>query len=157
MPSENPRPPALLRLPVFALSHLGRAARGAVRTAFARDGLSGRGHFVLVCLSEYGELSQRELADLIAMDRSDLVKLLDTLESSGQLRRAADPRDRRRHVLSITPAGAETMRRGEHLMGRATDDLLHRLTPDERATLHRLILRALDLPDIRATGRPGDL
>jgi hypothetical protein len=28
--------------------------------------------------------------------------------------------------------------------------------PDERATLHRLILRALDLPDSRATGQPGD-
>ena len=125
------------------------SASGAVRGAFSRAGLSGRAHFVLVCLHEYGELSQRELADLIAMDRSDLVKLLDTLERSGQVRRAVDPGDRRRHLLSITPAGVETMRRGEDVMGEATDELLHRLTPDERATLHGLILRALDLPDIR--------
>jgi DNA-binding MarR family transcriptional regulator len=154
---DTTRPPALLRLPVFALSHLGRAARGAVRGAFSRAGLSGRAHFVLVCLHEYGELSQRELADLIAMDRSDLVKLLDTLERSGQVRRAVDPGDRRRHLLSITPAGVDTMRRGEAVMGEATDDLLHRLTPDERATLHGLILRALDLPDIASTRPGGDL
>jgi MarR family transcriptional regulator, lower aerobic nicotinate degradation pathway regulator len=154
---DTTRPPALLRLPVFALSHLGRAARGAVRGAFSRAGLSGRAHFVLVCLHEYGQLSQRELADLIAMDRSDLVKLLDTLERDGQVSRAVDAADRRRHVLSITPAGTATMRRGEDVMGEATDALLHRLTADERATLHALILRAIDLPEIQATRPAGDL
>ena len=149
MPTEDipTRPPVLLHLPAFALSHLGRVARTALKNAFTREGLSARAHFALLCLSEYGDLSQRELADHIAMDRSDLVKLLDELERSGQVRREPDPRDRRRHVLSITPAGAKTLVAGEEIIDRATDEVLARLSPEERAVLHRLTLHALDALD----------
>ena len=135
--------PALLAMPAFALAHIGRAARGAIKGTFEREGLSFRAHFVLLCLNTHGGLSQRELADRVGMDRSDLVKLLDGLETSGRLRRAPDPHDRRRHLLSITPEGAATLKRGEHLVGQATDQVLGRLSDEERATLHRLTLRAL--------------
>ncbi|MCW7944439.1 hypothetical protein AAW14_21070 [Streptomyces hygroscopicus] len=137
------RPPVLLNLPVFALSHLGRVARGATRTAFAHEGLSSRAHFVLLCLHKYGELSQRDLSDRIAMDRSDLVKLIDGLEQSGHLQRRPDPNDRRRHALSISPLGVEALGRGERILHQATDEVLARLSPDERIALHRLVLRAL--------------
>lgn len=137
------RPPVLLDVPAFALAHLGRIARTALKDAFAREGLSARAHFALLCLSEYGTLSQRELADHIAMDRSDLVKLLDELERAGQVRRAPDPGDRRRHVLSITPAGTTALGTGEEIIDRATDEVLRRLSPEQRTTLHRLTRQAL--------------
>lgn len=137
------RPAVLLRLPGFALARLGRRAHSAIRQAFADQGLSARAHFVLVCLDEYGGLSQRELADHLTMDRSDLVKVLDELETSGQVRRDPDPQDRRRHRLSLTKAGASTLRRGAHILDEATENLLAGLTPNQRATLHQLTLRAL--------------
>jgi DNA-binding MarR family transcriptional regulator len=130
-------------LPVFALVRAGRAAHQAVKEAFAGEGLSVRAHFVLLCLREYGGLSQRELADWLGMDRSDLVKLLDELERSGQLRREPDPHDRRRHALTLTPEGADALRRGAEVLDRATDGFLSELDPDQRATLHDLVLRAL--------------
>src|SRR5262245_50919295 len=109
---DAPHPAALLRLPGFALAHLGRQVRSTIRQAFIDRGLSATAHFVLVCLDDYDGLSQRELADLLAMDRSDLVKVLDELEKSGQVRRDPDPRDRRRHRLSLTAAGSTTLRHG---------------------------------------------
>lgn len=141
------RPPVLLHLPGFALSHLGRIVRAGIKDAFADEGLSARAHFVLLCLADEGELSQRELADRVAMDRSDLVKLLDELEQADQVRRSPDPRDRRRHLLSATPAGLRALKRGEHVVDRATDQVLVRLSAKERATLHRLVLRALGRQD----------
>ncbi|WP_255949599.1 MarR family winged helix-turn-helix transcriptional regulator [Streptomyces odontomachi] len=134
---------ALLDVPVFALVRLGRLAHAVVRGAFADAGLSSRTHFVLLCLREDGRLSQRELADRVSMDRSDLVKVLDHLEHSGHLRREPDPHDRRRHLLSITPAGEQTLRRGEDLLTEATQQALAGLDAEQQTQLHRLTLQAL--------------
>lgn len=144
----HPRPPVLMQLPGFAISHLGRKVRGAMKSAFAREGLSTQAHFVLLCLAEYGQISQRELADLLEMDRSDLVRLLDAMEGEGDIQRRPHPGDRRRYALSVTPRGMETLERGAHLVHEATDAALARLDSDERETLHRLVLRALDVPDL---------
>lgn len=147
MPSPDPAPEpgssALLDVPVFALIHLGRLVHATVRGAFADAGLSARTHFVLLCLREDGRLSQRELADRVSMDRSDLVKVLDELEHSGHLRREPDPRDRRRHLLSITPRGRKTLQRGEKLLARTTQQALTALDADQQAHLHGLVRRAL--------------
>ena len=140
-------PSPLLDLPAFALVRLGRNTHAAVRAAFTQAGLSARTHFVLLCLHEYGQLSQRELADHVDMDRSDLVRLLDELEDSEQVRRDTDPHDRRRHVVSITPRGNRTLRRGQHLVDHATETVLSGLGPGDQATLHRLVRHALDTPN----------
>ncbi len=149
MPVEElpSRPPVLLNLPVFALSRLGHVLRGAVKDAFDQQGLSWRGHLVLLCVKEYAELSQRELADLVSMDASDLVKLLDGMERAGHLQRRAAPNDRRRHLLSITPEGVKALRRGQRIVDRATDGALASLDADDRKHLHQLVLRALDFGD----------
>lgn len=138
------RPPELLRLPGFALAHLGRVVRGNIRAAFVDHGLASQVHFVLACLDEYGTLSQRELADRLAMDRSDLTRLLDKLEEAGEVRREADPKDRRRYRLSITRSGKTTLKQGVQIMEEATNKVLAGLTTQERATLEHLVLRALE-------------
>jgi DNA-binding MarR family transcriptional regulator len=143
----------LLHLPGFALSHLGRITRTAIKDAFAQQGLSSRAHFVLLCLAECGGLSQRELADRIAMDKSDLVTVLDALEQYGHIRRSADPRDRRRHVLAITDTGMQTIEAGAHILDDATATVLSRLTAGQQATLHRLTMQALgeSVPTMKQT------
>ncbi|RNI23894.1 MarR family winged helix-turn-helix transcriptional regulator [Flexivirga caeni] len=134
---------ALLDVPAFALSRLGRLAHATVHDAFAGGGLSSRTYFVLRCLHEDGQMSQRELADRVSMDRSDLVKLLDQLENVGHLRRGPDPRDRRRHLLSITPRGVTIVEQGRRLLDQANEEVFASLNPNERATLHHLVRRAL--------------
>ncbi|MFE7114604.1 MarR family winged helix-turn-helix transcriptional regulator [Streptomyces sp. NPDC057654] len=146
MPVEElpSRPPVLLNLPVFALSRLGNVLRGAVKDAFEKEALSWREHLVLLCVKEYAELSQRELAGLMSMDASDLVKVLDGMERAGRLRRRPAPNDRRRHLLSITADGDEVLQRGRRILDRATARSLAPLNSDERRNLHQLVLRALD-------------
>ena len=101
---------------------------------------------VLWCVARSGPLSQRDVAERLRMDAGDLVGIVDALEEAGHLRRRRDPADRRRYALSITPGGVRTLERGAHLVDEATDAALARLDADERETLHRLVLRALDVP-----------
>jgi MarR family transcriptional regulator, lower aerobic nicotinate degradation pathway regulator len=140
------RPPALLRWPTYALGQLHHLAKARIDAALSDADLSLRGHFVLACLDEYGELSQQQVADRIAMDRSDIVKLIDRLEALGQVVRQRDTVDRRRHVLTLTTTGAGAFRQGEQIIEQATGDILSRLTAHERQTLHRLTLQALGEP-----------
>lgn len=141
--SRSRRPQGLLRWPTYALGQLHGFARSRVDTALHEKGLSVRVYFVLACLAEYGEMFQQQVADRIAVDRSDLVKLIDQLEECKQVVRRPDTSDRRRHVLSLTPKGKRDLQRSERIIEHVTREVLSRLTLDERRTLHRLTLQAL--------------
>ena len=50
-------------------------------------------------------LSQRELADQLVVDRSNVTGLVDRMEKAGWVRRADDPADRRVYRVQLTAAG----------------------------------------------------
>lgn len=50
-------------------------------------------------------LSQRELADQLVVDRSNVTGLVDRMEKAGWVRRADDPTDRRVYRVQLTAAG----------------------------------------------------
>jgi MarR family transcriptional regulator, lower aerobic nicotinate degradation pathway regulator len=136
-------PQGLWRWPSYALGQLHRLATTRLDATLGEQDLSLRTYAVLACLDESGKLSQQQVADRVAIDRSDLVKLLDQLEALGHVMRRPDPDDRRRHILILTAAGTQAVRQAEQAVGQATDDVFANLTAEERHTLHRLTLRAL--------------
>jgi DNA-binding MarR family transcriptional regulator len=69
--------------------------------------------------------------------------LLNELEPLGYVTRLRDPDDRRRHVVQLTPAGAEALGLAERAQEAIEDDVLRALDPSERATLWQLLTRAL--------------
>ncbi len=50
-------------------------------------------------------VSQRELADLLVVDRSNVTGLIDRMEAAGWVRRADDPADRRVYRVNLTGLG----------------------------------------------------
>ncbi len=50
-------------------------------------------------------LSQRELSDVLVVDRSNITGLLDRMEKSGWVRRADHPNDRRIYLVTLTDEG----------------------------------------------------
>lgn len=50
-------------------------------------------------------LSQRELSDVLVVDRSNITGLLDRMEQNGWVKRADHPTDRRVYLVRLTAAG----------------------------------------------------
>jgi DNA-binding MarR family transcriptional regulator len=101
---------------------------------------------LLMALSYLGDhdgAPQQELVDALCMDAKNVVLLLNELEDCGHLVRRRDSEDRRRHRVHITTAGRQALQRAASGQEDIEDDVLQALTADERATLWKLLTRAL--------------
>jgi DNA-binding MarR family transcriptional regulator len=108
-----------------------------------RLGLDLRLLMALSYLADHDDSPQQELVDALCMDAKNVVLLLNELEDRGMLIRRRDSEDRRRHRVNITDVGREALLHAGHAMQEVEDQVLQALDADERATLWRLLARAL--------------
>jgi DNA-binding MarR family transcriptional regulator len=113
------------------------------------EGLAGAGtrryHYsLLAALDEVGPASQAELSRRTTIDRSDMVAAINELVEQGYVERSTDPADRRRNVVTITPAGRRRLRQLDRLLAGVQDQLLGPLSPEERTELVALLTRLVD-------------
>jgi DNA-binding MarR family transcriptional regulator len=78
------------------------------------------------------------------LDPNNCVIMLNDLEDAGYVERRRDPTDRRRHIVSMTPAGERALELAEHKLETVEGEVLGNLTPAERAKLHDLLAKALE-------------
>lgn len=114
-------------------------ARRLVSEGFATADARGYHYRLLAALREFGPLSQADLGRRCRMDRSDVVAAVTELADAGFVERAADPADRRRNSVTITGAGVGQLRRLDHALEKAQDELLAPLSAAERETLIALL------------------
>jgi DNA-binding MarR family transcriptional regulator len=124
------------------LDHLARLGRRAAE-ASAPGGLRPRHLHALGVLNERGPLSQQELGEVLSLDPSNVVGLLNELEQRELVTRRRDPGDRRRHIVALSTKGEEALTNACSRIGSVEDDLLAALSIEERATLHDLLVRAV--------------
>jgi DNA-binding MarR family transcriptional regulator len=113
---------------------------------WARDANLRPGCFGVLRIVERtdGAVSQRDVAERMGIDPSDVVDLVDRLETAGYLRRRRDERDRRRYALELTPAGGQAIERFAGVARAVDEAVLAVLEPDQRVTLRALIQRVID-------------
>jgi DNA-binding MarR family transcriptional regulator len=132
--------------PVFLLKRLGMVAKERTMEAYDAIGASPYHYSVLAVLEEGARDTQAKIADALGYDRSWLVGLLDELEESGLIERKRDPEDRRRHLVSLNPAGKKRLAELRAISQRVENELLAALDPAQRVQLHELLLKlAADL------------
>ncbi|UPO76182.1 MarR family winged helix-turn-helix transcriptional regulator [Arthrobacter sp. Helios] len=85
--------------------------------------------------------SQRELAEFLSLDPSQIVALVDQLEKRGAVKRLADPRDRRSNIITPTAAGKRLYAEAAAVVAAASDTSLGALSPAERDQLRALLRR----------------
>jgi DNA-binding MarR family transcriptional regulator len=124
------------------LDHLARLTRLRSESALAPLGLRPRHLVALTVLRDHGDGSQQNLAAVLQIDRTNLVGLLNDLEREGLIARRRAEDDRRRHIVELTPGGAERLREAECAIATAENEVLGALDPDEREQLYRLLQRA---------------
>jgi DNA-binding MarR family transcriptional regulator len=107
------RPPVVPALAGYT-GHLLRAAHVA-SLANARSKLPNdaqpRIYGILTLLASTGPRSQQELGELLGVNRTIMVKVVDDMEAAGLLERRRNPADRRSYALQPTDAGLATRER----------------------------------------------
>jgi DNA-binding MarR family transcriptional regulator len=148
-------PDELLESDAFLLKRLGFQAKEQAMEAFSRAGLSPYHHAVLAVLDEGARDTQGSIADALGYDHGQLVGLLDELERQGLVERRRDPRDRRRHLVSMTADGRRTLERLRALVHELEDEFFAPLDAAQRAALHDLLLELARRHEPRCAGLPA--
>lgn len=89
-------------------------------------------------------LSQTRLGELVNMDRSTIVHVVDHFEALGAASREADPSDRRSHAVVLTKKGKALLAEAQIRARDVEVEFLAPLSHPERATLHDLLHKLFD-------------
>ena len=125
------------------LEHLVRVGRRASESSMSPGGLRPRHLIALKLLSERGPANQQGLSEALSLDPSNVVGLLNELEERGLITRRRDRADRRRHIVELSSLGEDELALAYARLSDVEDDLLSALSPEERATLYDLLVRAV--------------
>jgi DNA-binding MarR family transcriptional regulator len=113
------------------------------RTDPERLGIDLRLLMALSYLGDHDGSPQQEFVDALCIDAKNVVLLLNELEDCGHLVRRRDAEDRRRHRVFITETGRQVLEHAGRVQAEIEDEVLQGLDAEERATLTRLLTRAL--------------
>ncbi|KKO81419.1 MULTISPECIES: MarR family winged helix-turn-helix transcriptional regulator [Corynebacterium] len=157
MPSLNSVsiPTALLESPSFQLERLRRRTREGVEAALQTQQTTLREYWVLTCLVAETASSQSALSETLAIDASDMVRLLDSLESRNWVKRERDAKDRRRQIIASTKKGVKAHKELAVLVSKAEDEALDESTNKQLKHLRKLAA-AIIAADAPADTESGD-
>src|SRR5262249_34088101 len=141
---EDARPAVLMAKPSWLISEVSRLAHPLLTDRLATVGSRGYHYRLLAALAEFGPARQARLGRHTGVDRGDVAGAVADLAGRGLAVRAPDPADRRRNVISITPAGTAHLRRLDELLAGVQDELLAPLSRAEREQLTGLLNRILE-------------
>ena len=137
-------PPSLTGLTTYLLSRTGKIARGRLTGRFAERGLRLWHHAVLAALADFGPHVQRDLAARLAIDPSDLAKIVDELAGWESVERARDTADRRRVTVTLTEAGRTLLAEMDAEAEGVQDEVLEPLDAGEREQLNALLRKVFE-------------
>jgi DNA-binding MarR family transcriptional regulator len=127
-----------------------------LRTAFLRAsaiaarrfeaGTHPRDAGVLITLINSGPVSQQELVERLDVNRTLMVKLIDSLEQRGLVMRVRNPDDRRAYALHPTTLGREALAQMLPTMAEAEAELAEHLSAEEVERLKELLRPLIAAP-----------
>jgi DNA-binding MarR family transcriptional regulator len=140
VPADFTSTPVRLRAqPSWLLNQVALTGTRLVAEDLASRGLRRHHYALLATLDEVGPASQAELSRRTTIDRSDMVAAVNELADGGAIERAPDPADRRRNVITLTPAGRRLLRELDDRLDEVQARLLAPLSPADRTRLIALL------------------
>jgi DNA-binding MarR family transcriptional regulator len=124
------------------IDHLARRMRMRAESVLTPLGLRPRHLLTLTLLRDHAQSTQQSLSERLQIDRTNLVGLLNELESWELIERRRSDQDRRRHTVHLTPLGAERLAEAEFALAAVEDEILASLDAAQRETLYGLLQTA---------------
>lgn len=125
--------------------HLRRAQVAAFKhfaqSVTAQEGITPGLYGMLQVIANNSGLSQSRLAEVMEVDRSSIVKVVNALEDKGLIRRDSSPNDRRSYHLRMTAEGKLALRRIEEAVAKQDREFSAGLSDDARNLLITLLKR----------------
>lgn len=135
---------------LWSLSQLDALLRKEVGATIERaqiPGLNLRGYWALEAIAASSRLTQSELSEVLGIDRSDMVRLMDTLQEAGLAERTRDEADRRRQLISLTGKGEKVRSSLRRATRRAERSACAACPEDVAAKLRDWLAVQEDAPD----------
>ena len=145
MPTLPELPSALAKSPHFQVERVRRHTKDEVERTLAKHDSTMREYWILTCVD--GEpMSQRQLSELLTIDASDMVRLIDNLENNNWVTRERDPKDRRRQIVAATKKGTKALAKLAADVAEAEERALEASSNKQLKSLRKLS-QALDGDD----------
>ena len=139
----------------FLLVQLGLHGARQFGARLAPLGLEQRQAGMLLRLAVNQGRSQQAIAEMIGVNATRMVFLVDELEKLGLVERRRNPADRRSHALYLTGTGTATVDRVRAVAAEHEAALAAALTAPERAQLTGLLRRIAAEQGLPPGGMPG--
>lgn len=137
--SQSSSKPYLLDDQVGYLLRLASQRHAALFQAHIPENITPTQFSALMRLSEHKKCSQNQLGRLAGMDVATIKGVVDRLRLKGLALIEADPNDKRRSLITLTPQGVTLIQRLEKIGHEITAQTLEPLTqPEQRALLKAL-------------------
>lgn len=134
---------------VYGVKQLELALRPRFLAACAQAGMTAAQYTALTVLHHRPGITSSELARRSFVRAQTMAATMDPLLEAGLVRRERDPLHGRRMLLSLTPAGVETLDRLDPQVAQVEELMFTDFDDDERATFERLLGRARHALDVR--------
>ncbi|MEM8838238.1 MAG: MarR family transcriptional regulator, partial [Pseudomonadota bacterium] len=110
---------------------------------FDREGVGPGGGIVLMTLADTGQISLNDLTKRVARDKSQMTRMIRSLEGKGLIERAVSPKDARVTLVMLTPKGTEIVGELQATVAEVIGEILTPISDDEKETLKTLLQRVV--------------
>ena len=134
-------PPSMRDRVPFLLYRAAEQSHSLANEMLARVGLTARQVGILTLVTEREPMTQKALGEVLRIDRTTMVALIDDLERKGLVFRQRHPRDRRAFLVFPTEPGQAAKARAIDILDEQQRRFLAPLTAAEQRQLGDLLKR----------------
>ena len=116
-----------------------RALMRSLDLTLAPFGLTSSQWNALNQLNEYGDMTQKELADHLNKEPATVVRLHDRLVKHGLVKRMSHPEDRRANIVGITPEAVELLATIEPYAAEQADRIAEGVSDEDLAIFFNVL------------------
>lgn len=116
----------------------------SLNVRFEHIGLSTSQTMVLICLNQWGSLTQADLCRKLDMDKGAIAKTLMRLDCDGFVTRRTNPDDVRAYLVSLTDKAKDLIPQIERIQEEWVDALTSNMTSIERDAFIQLFQKATE-------------
>lgn len=131
----------------FLMARANAISVGSANAALAEHGLKVRSYSVLALAAAETRPTQKELSEFLKLDPSQIVSLIDQLETAKLVRREPNPGDRRANVVVATEEGHALYEQARDATQAAEQSAFAALSAGNLVTLAALVRKIASSAD----------